>query len=206
MEWKIFEHDKGLLPYRADIEQRMLNYFNKRSELVGKDGSLSDFANAHEYFGFHRTKSGWVYREWAPAADELFLTGDMVSWNIYALPMTRLENGVFEVYLEGKDALWNGCHVQTIVKKNGEIMRRIPLYIRRVLQDKDTHLWCGVIVDEPEYNWKIKKFTPPKQLFIYECHIGMAQEDLGVGSYMEFADSTLDWVKKAGYNTIPQPH
>ena len=150
MELKIFEYDKGLLPYRRDIEQRMLNFENKRRELVGEGGSLSDFANAHEYFGFHRLSGGWVYREWAPAADALYLTGDMVSWDIYALPMKRLENGVFEVYLDGENSLWDGCHVQTIVKKGEDVLRRVPLYIRRVLQDKDTHLWCGVIVDEPE--------------------------------------------------------
>ena len=162
MELKIFELDPGLLPYRRDIEQRMRNFENKKLALVGEDGSLADFANGHEYFGFHRMGSGWVYREWAPAADAMYLTGDMVGWGLTALPMKRLENGVFEVYLDGENALWDGCHVQAIVEKNGELLRRVPLYIRRVVQDCDTHLWCGVIADEPEYKWKTKKFCPAK--------------------------------------------
>ena len=66
MDLKIFEYDAGLLPYRRDIEQRMRNFENKKRALVGEGGSLSDFANGHEYFGFHRTKGGWVYIEWAP--------------------------------------------------------------------------------------------------------------------------------------------
>ena len=202
MELKIFDYDAGLLPYREDLEQRMINYESKRGEILGDGETLLDFANGHEYFGFHRVRGGWVYREWAPAADAMYLTGDMVGWNMTALPMKRLDGGVFEVYLEGENALWDGCHVQAIVEKDSKLLRRVPLYIKRVLQDKDTYLWCGVVVDEPEYKWKIKSFTPQKQLFIYECHIGMAQEREGIGSYNEFRENILPRIKDAGYNTI----
>ncbi|MBO5280620.1 MAG: 1,4-alpha-glucan-branching enzyme, partial [Clostridia bacterium] len=202
MDLKIFQYDAGLLPYRRDLEQRMLNYYNKRRELVGEGGSLADFANGHEYFGFHRTENGWVYREWAPGADAMYLTGDMVAWDLKALPMKRLQNGVFEVCLDGKDALWHNCHVQAIVEKDGKILRRIPLYIRKVGQDPATHLWCGIINDEPEYRWSKKSFKPQKDLFIYECHVGMAQEEEKVGSYNEFRENILPRIKAQGYNTI----
>lgn len=202
MELKIFEYDGGLLPYRCDIEKRMKNFMSKRRELVGDIGSLSDFANGHKYFGFHRVNGGWVYREWAPMADAMYLTGDMVSWNLTALPMKRLSGGVFEVFLDGENALWDGCHVQAIVEKDGELLRRVPTYIRRVLQDKETHLWCGVVVDEPEYRWKNTGFAIPKQLFIYECHIGMAQESETVGTYNEFRERILPRIKRQGYNVI----
>ena len=71
MSYKIFEHDPLLLQFEKDIELRMDNYAKKKLSLVGKEGSLSDFANGHDYFGFHKTDDGWVYREWAPAADEV---------------------------------------------------------------------------------------------------------------------------------------
>ncbi len=202
MSYKIFEYDPYLLPFERDIEQRMLNYENKLHELVGEDGKLCDFANGHEYFGFHRTACGWVYREWAPAADAMYLTGDMCDWDVEKLPMTSLGNGVFEIKLKGKDALWNGCHVQAVIKHKGEILRRIPLYIRRVEQNPVDYTWCGVVVDEPEYKWKKKSFTPKKELFIYECHIGMAQEKEGLGTYAEFCDNILPRIASLGYNTI----
>ena len=202
MELKIFELDGGLLPYRRDIEQRMANYENKRAELTGAMGSLSDFANGHEYFGFHRVSGGWVFREWAPAADAMYLTGDMVDWDMTALPMKKLDGGVFEVFLKGDGALWNGCHVQAIVKKDGELLRRVPTYIKRVVQDKGTHLWCGVVLDEPEYKWSKRKFKTPRDLFIYECHIGMAQESETVGTFNEFRENILPRIKKQGYNAI----
>lgn len=201
MSYKIFKYDPLLLPFKNDIDLRMEKYEKKLSELTDT-GSLCDFANAHHYFGFHRANVGWFYREWAPAADEVYLTGDMVNWNRNLLKLNNLGNGIFEIFLKGDNALYNGCHVQTLVHTGGKVLERIPLYIRRVEQDKTTYAWCGVIVDEPEYKWKKKKFTPKKELFIYECHIGMAQEKEGIGTYREFRENVLPRIKSLGYNTI----
>ncbi len=202
MRYQIFEHDPSLLPFERDIDQRMKNYAWKLGELVGENGKLSNFANGHEYFGFHKTAKGWYYREWAPAASEVFLTGDMVDWKWFEHKLTPLGNGVFEIFLKGKNALWDGCHVKTIVRHGDRVLERTPLYIRRVEQDPVTNAWCGVIVDEPRYQWKKKSFTPQKNLKIYECHIGMAQEKEGIGTYREFAEIILPRIRDLGYNTI----
>ena len=202
MSYKIFDYDPYLLPFETDINQRMKNYENKLKELVGEGGSLRDFANGHEYFGFHKSEDGWYYREWAPAADAVYLTGDMIGWNKLDLKLNRLENGVFEIFMPGKDFLYNGCHVKTIVCKDGRFLERTPLYIRRVEQDKDTGAWCGVITDEPVYVWKKKKFKPQKELLIYECHVGMAQEKEGIGSYREFVENVLPRIHALGYTAI----
>ncbi len=202
MRYKIFDYDPYLLPHEADLSARMERYEKKRAELVGANGSLADFANAHDYFGFHKTRDGWVYREWAPAADEVFLTGDMVDWRWLDLKLKPVGNGVHIIHLKGRDALWNGCHVKTIIRSGDKLLERIPLYIRRVVQDKDTGIWCGVISDEPTYRWKKRTFTPPATPLIYECHIGMAQEKEGIGTYAEFAEKILPRVKALGYNTL----
>ena len=41
--------------------------------LLGDGQKLIDFANGHHFFGFHRQEDGWVYREWAPGAENLFV-------------------------------------------------------------------------------------------------------------------------------------
>ena len=110
MDYKIFEYDKYLLPYKSDIELRMKNYEKKLFELVGEDGKICDFANGHEYFGFHKTSDGWVYREWAPAAEEVWLTGDMVDWRWFDLKLEPVGNGIFEIFMSGRDFLYDGCH------------------------------------------------------------------------------------------------
>lgn len=202
MSYQILKIDPYLAPYKQDIVRRMENYKRKKKELIPDNGRLIDFANGHEYFGFHQTEDGWVYREWAPSAEEVYLTGDMVDWRWLDLKLTPIGNGVFEIFIKGKDTLYDGCHVKTIVRHNGQLLERIPLYIRRVEQDKTTFAWSGVITNEPEYKWKHLKFKPRKNLYIYECHIGMAQEKEGIGTYKEFIKNVLPRIKDLGYNTI----
>ena len=200
---KIFDYDPRLLPFEADINLRMENYKKKKRELVGRGGRLIDFANAHEYFGFHKMDDGrWVYREWAPGADALYLMGDMNGWDQHNLPMTRLENGVFELYLPDDKQLYDGCHVKVLVEGNGRRVERIPVYAKKVVQDKGNYLWCAQIVDLPRYEWQNENFIPDKNVLIYECHVGMAQEAEKVGTYVEFRDNILPRIKALGYNTI----
>ena len=96
---KILEIDPGLMPYEGDLKLRMQNYENKKAQLLSNAKSLNDFANGHKFFGFHRTESGWVYREWAPAAESMFLTGDFNNWDTYGCPMQKLDNGLFDIYI-----------------------------------------------------------------------------------------------------------
>ncbi|MBO4392456.1 MAG: alpha amylase C-terminal domain-containing protein [Clostridia bacterium] len=203
MKYRIFKYDPGLLPYKKDINLRMESYTRKKNEILSFNPSLSDFANGHEYFGFHKTENGWYYREWAPAADEVYLTGDMVSWRRFDLKLEKKDGGVFEIFLPGTDSLYDGCRVKAIINHNGKFLERIPLYIRRVIQDSDTFVWTGVIEDKPQYVWKNVPFKPEKKgLCIYECHIGMAQEKEGMGTYSEFRENILPHIRDLGYNAI----
>ena len=198
---KIIKIDPYLAPYEKDLLLRMDNYRRKKKELV-KNGSLLDFANGHRYFGFHKRHDSWVYREWAPAAEKMFLTGDFNDWNTASHPMTRLENGVFEIVLNGADALRSGEKVQAVVIHNGVELRRIPTYATRVVQDPETYLWCAEIEEPSNFKWTDSGFKPAKTPLIYECHIGMAQQDYKVGSYIEFKENILPRIKTAGYNAI----
>ena len=188
--YRIFEYDPALLPYKKDIDLRMENYRKKKHDLLRSGCSLSEFANAHEYFGFHKTENGWVYREWAPAADNVFIMGDMNGWNQTELRMTRISNGVFEIYLCGDRSLYHTCKVKTVIESGGKRFERIPIYAKRVVQDNKTYNWCAEIFDE-EYIWKNNFFSPSKVPMIYEAHIGMAQEKDGIGTYVEFRDNIL---------------
>ena len=202
-KFRILEIDPYLEPFEKDIELRVKLYKEKRKSLLKDCKKIKSFANGHGYFGFHRTRSGWVYREWAPAADRMYLAGDFNGWNTESCPMTRLENGVFEVELKGKDALKPGQKIQAIVINGDRMLRRIPLYATRVVQDPNTYLWCAEIEDVNEkFPWTDGDFVPERTPFIYECHIGMAQEKGAVGSYKEFTDNILPRIKELGYNTI----
>ena len=200
---KILQIDKNLLNYRDDIDLRVNNLNRKLSQLLAPGQSLADFANGHRFFGFHQTEDGWFYREWAPAAQEMFLTGDFCGWDRYRYPMTRKENGVFELFLPGRDALQNGQRVRAIVIHDGRELERIPLYAQFVVQDQATIQWDAMIhVPEAPFVWTDAGFRPEKTLYIYECHIGMAQEEPKIGTYIEFRDKILPRIKDLGYNTV----
>ena len=60
----ILRNDPWLEPFAPAIEGRHQDVIRKMEELTAAtDGSLSKFANAYNYFGLHREKSGeWVFR------------------------------------------------------------------------------------------------------------------------------------------------
>ncbi len=201
--YKILELNPQLAEFAGDIDLRMSLYQNTKKRILGEGQTLNDFANAHNYYGFHPVKGGWYYREWAPSAYQLYLMGDFNGWNQTSHPLTKLDNGNWEIFLPGEDALWDGCKVKTVVDYNYTRTEHLPLYARRVVQDKKTVTWCAEVVDERKaFQWTDKDFTAEDSVYIYEAHVGMAQEEGRVGTYREFADITLPHVKKAGYNTI----
>lgn len=201
--YKVLEFNPQLKPYAADIDLRMQLYHAARKKLLPSGGTLRDFANAHHYFGFHRVQGGWVYREWAPSAYQLYLTGDFNQWNPTSHPLKKLENGNWELFLEGERALWEGCRVRTVVDANLTRTEHIPIYARRVVQDPKTLGWYAEITDDQQtFPWTDAGFTGEDALLIYEAHVGMAQEEGRIGSYREFADLILPRIQRAGYNTV----
>lgn len=201
--YRILELNPQLKDFAGDIDLRMRLYQDTQNRILSKGQSLSEFANAHKYFGFHHVPGGWYYREWAPSAYQLYLTGEFNDWNPTSHPLENLGNGNWELYLPGDDALWEGCKVKTVVDAFMQRTWHIPLYARRVVQETDSVQWvCEVTDDRKVFPWTDRNFRREDSLYIYEAHVGMAQEEGKVGTYREFADLVLPRVKKAGYNTI----
>jgi len=207
---KLIAGDGWLEPYAPQIEQRMAYFQKTLSELEQQYGSLGDFAQGHEYLGFtyDAKKKGWYYREWAPAANALYLIGDFNSWDRTSHPLQRAENGVWELFLDDKTykkKLTHGSLLKVMVVSRNGSQDRVPAYIKRVVQNEDTHDFAAQFWNPPkEYQWKDSKFDLGKlgELYIYESHTGMATEEERVGTYREFADEVLPRIKKLGYNAV----
>ena len=69
--------DSWLEPFEQAIRGRHDHALWKIGQLTrnGKK-TLSDFASGHLYFGLHKLAKGWVFREWAPNATEIYVNGD----------------------------------------------------------------------------------------------------------------------------------
>jgi 1,4-alpha-glucan branching enzyme len=74
-------NDPWLEPFEQAIRGRHDHALWKISQLTrnGKK-TLSDFASGHLYFGLHKLARGWVFREWAPNATDIYLIGDFNDW------------------------------------------------------------------------------------------------------------------------------
>ena len=202
---RILDIDPYLKPFEKDIQLRGSNYTTFKKKLLHNDQSFQSFANGDLYYGFHCLSHGWIYREWAPGADALYLIGDFNNWNANSHPLQKKENGNWEIFLLGLNSLKHKSYVKVKVVAKNVSRDRIPLYIKRTLQNPDTHDFVGQIW-QPEYDfkWEDSEFHVDKKdsLFIYEAHVGMAQEKEGMGTFVEFTENTLPRVKAAGYNTI----
>ena len=202
----IVSRDPWLEPYENAIRGRHDHAMWMENHLTnGGKQKLSDFATGYLYYGLHKTDKGWVLREWAPNATEIYLIGDFNSWQEnkkYA--MKKLKNGQdWEIKLPAT-ALKHGDLFKLLVKWNGGQGERIPAWIRRVVQDDETKIFSAQVwAPEKEYKWKKKTFKPnTTPLLIYECHIGMAQDAEKVGTYKEFRENILPRIIKEGYNCI----
>lgn len=201
----LIKSDPWLEPYVAAITGRHQYAMDKEAELTnGGKQTLSDFASGYLYFGLHHTDKGWTFREWAPNATHIYMVGTFNNWEEnekYSLK--RLKNGNWEINLPA-DAMRHGDLYKLIVYWDGGQGERIPAWATRIVQDENTKIFSAQVWNpEKPFKFRKKTFKPSTDpLLIYECHIGMAQQEEKVGTYSEFREKVLPRIAKAGYNCI----
>ena len=203
----IVASDPYLEPYEDAIRGRHEHALWKIGQLT-RNGrlTLSDFADGYKYFGLHKVpRGGWVFREWAPTATDIYLVGDFNNWTEdEKYRCKRIEGtGNWELKLPAK-AMKHGQLYKMHVKWDGGEGERIPAWCQRVVQDEVTKIFTAQVwAPKTPYQWKKKNFKAnTNPLLIYECHVGMGQDAEKVGTYTEFKDNVLPRVAKDGYNCI----
>jgi 1,4-alpha-glucan branching enzyme len=208
----ITESDPWLKPHKEAILGRYRYYQQLIRQYAPHGGLLGQISQGHHYFGFnkgtHNGTDGLWYREWAPAAKALFLTGDFCGWDRGRHPLSRNEFGIWEIFLPGNpfaELLTHGSCVKVHVVTNSGSSDRIPAYIRRTVQDPNTHGYLGQYWDPPQ-PYVFKHPSPVRThrcgIRIYESHVGMATEEPKVGSFAEFRINVLPYIAQLGYNAV----
>ncbi len=204
---KIVRSDEWLAPFEPAIAGRHQHVLNKMNELTGGGKQkISEFATGYLYYGLHYEDKKWILREWAPNATAIYVVGDFNNWqeeNAYAMKRLSKTGGDWELKLPGK-AIKHGQLFKLSIHWEGGQGERIPAWATRVVQDDNTKLFAAQAwAPAQPYVWKTSKFKPnTSPLLIYECHIGMAQDKEGVGTYTEFRELVLPRIIKDGYNCI----
>ncbi len=206
----LIAHDPWLGPYAEALRHRYRHYQGMRQRLCEAGGSLADFARRHEYLGLnrgqHEGRAGVWYREWAPAAHALFLTGDFNAWDRASHPLVRDEFGIWSRFLpddEYAGRLTHGSRVKVHVHSALGPRDRIPAYIRRSVYDEHTHDFCGQHWSPATpYEWRHGAPALEESPRIYEAHVGMAQEAARIGTYREFTQHVLPRIVEARYNVV----
>ncbi len=206
----LIAHDPWLRPYAEALRRRYENYRRRRSQIEEAEGSLERFALGHRYFGFNRGQDegrpGVWYREWAPGARALYLTGEFNGWNRSSHPLKRDEFGVWSIFVPDEPAagrLRHASRVKVHVVSGAGAMDRIPAYVRRVIYEQNGTRFDGQYWDPPEpYAWRHEPPAPRGAPRIYEAHVGMALTEERIGTFREFTEQVLPRVARAGYNVV----
>lgn len=202
---KIIKKDPWLEPYKDHIQSRHDYALLKEQTLLGDTHrDLSDFASGYLYFGLHKTEAGWIFREWAPNATEIYLLCNANAWKPSEyFRLSKLEGGIWELHLNS-DVLSHGEQYKLLIRWHGGEGERIPAWTRYVTQDPHTYLFSAEVWD-PSKPFKFKHKSPKLKeapLLVYETHIGMSSEEEKVSSYTDFKDNILPRIADKGYNAI----
>ncbi len=201
---KFYLSDPWLEPYKEIIESRINKCLLKEQHLAGI-GKLKEFAMGHFYYGLHYDHDGWIFREWAPNAENIFLTGQFSEWK--EKPEYKLNRinkyGDWEIKLP-PGSLNHGDLYKLSMHWKGGKGERIPSYASRLVQDENTKIFTAQVWNpETHYKWQVEDFKPVVTApVIYEAHIGMATPEEKLGTYREFAENVLPVIISSGYNTI----
>ena len=183
---------------------------------MDKKGELYTFGigeNFHiqNYFGVHREQNGneegFVFRVWAPNAEDLHLIGDFSNWSEKPIQMTKNEAGVWEVFTTLPQ---EGQLYKYLVKRKGgqavEKMDPVAVYLEKrpgtgavvkVLRDKKwkDSLWMG----------RRKRFGFKRRpVNIYEVHAGSWKTDENGKpySFAQLKEELIPYLIKMNYTHV----
>ncbi|XP_073673467.1 1,4-alpha-glucan-branching enzyme [Garra rufa] len=205
----LLQMDPYLKPFEKDF-QRRYGLFEKQLTLLEEaEGGFDQFTRSYKSYGVQRMPdNSLVFKEWAPAAEALFLTGDFNDWNNFSHPYTKKDFGKWELHIPPKEektpAVTHNSKLKVVVHtRAGERLYRISPWAKYVTRHEKSVIYDWVHWDPPQlYIHKHPRPQKPRSLRIYESHVGIASPEGKVASYSNFTHNVLPRIKDLGYNCI----
>lgn len=200
--------DPYLKPYANELLRRQLLAKQWLDAFDASEGGIENFSLGFKYYGFQVDKSGIVFREWLPNSAEVWLMGDFNNWNRYNYSLRKVDSfGTWEIRL-APDTIKHNTKVKLVLRTlGGEILERVPAWIRRVVQDRTISPAYDAVFWNPPEPYLFKNPRPEYDLTkggikVYEAHVGISSPDAKISSYNEFTESVLPRIADLGYNCI----
>jgi 1,4-alpha-glucan branching enzyme len=208
----LLQSDGYLRLHEHEIRRRYQEFSNILDG-INKSEGIEGFVRSYKKYGIHvNADNSITCLEWCPGAEALFLRGDFNDWNRISHPFKKLDFGKWELTIpaiDGQPAIKHLSKLKLVVlTKSAEMADRISPWATYVVQPpKSTGNTCydHVLWNPPndqKYVFKNKKPVAPKNLKIYESHVGIASKEYKVATYREFADNVIPRIKKQGYNAV----
>uniref|UniRef100_A0A672SZ93 1,4-alpha-glucan branching enzyme n=1 Tax=Sinocyclocheilus grahami TaxID=75366 RepID=A0A672SZ93_SINGR len=184
--------------------------FKKQLTLLEEaEGGFDQFTRSYKSYGVQRMPdNNLVFKEWAPAAEALFLTGDFNGWDNFSHPYTKKEFGKWELHIPPKEdktpaVAHNSKLKAAFIRSKCERLFRISPWAKYVTRHEKSVIYDWVHWDPPQpYIHKHPRPQKPRSLRIYESHVGIASPEGKVASYSNFTHNVLPRIKDLGYNCI----
>ena len=123
-----YEKDPYLSPYVRAIRERYMQTIIRRDEIAGYGGRIAESVNNHLYYGVHMEEEEWCFREYAPNACRIYVTGDFNGWRkLPEYAMKSIGNGNWELRV-AVDKVHHGDFFKWFVEWDGGCGERLPLY------------------------------------------------------------------------------
>uniref|UniRef100_A0A0A9Z5A3 1,4-alpha-glucan branching enzyme n=4 Tax=Lygus hesperus TaxID=30085 RepID=A0A0A9Z5A3_LYGHE len=205
------QRDPYLRPYEREFRRRFAVMQDTMDKIEHEFGGLDGFVKSYQSYGIHVNEDNSIScKEWAPGAEQLYLTGAFNGWNRMSHPFVKGEYGLWTLHIPANpDRSCPVPHLSEIkvcVKKyNGEVVDRISPWATYVVKPpKHEGLTYKQLMWNPSEKYQLKEphAERPRALKIYECHVGIASSEGKVGTYKEFAENIVPRIKKLGYNAL----
>uniref|UniRef100_A0A3P9IGV1 1,4-alpha-glucan branching enzyme n=1 Tax=Oryzias latipes TaxID=8090 RepID=A0A3P9IGV1_ORYLA len=205
----LLQMDPYLKPFEQDFKRRHEHLQKLLFQLEETEGGFDQFTRSYRSFGVQRQPDNSLFfKEWAPGAEALFLTGDFNDWNKFSHPYAKKEFGKWELILppkhDGSPAVDHNSKLKVVVHTNdGQRIYRISPWAKYVAREGKAVIYDWVHWDPPHPYMHIHpRPKKPTSLRIYEAHVGIASPEPKVASYSNFTTNVLPRIKDLGYNCI----
>ena len=167
---------------------------------------------AYEFFGAHPCKEdgkrGYMFRVWAPHAEEVSVVGDFNEWDPEQNKMRRLLDGeTFELFIPGLKAY--SIYKYCIRTKDGRFLYKADPYAFHAETPSKT---ASKTYDLGGFKWSDKEYLKKRKtrdpysspMNIYEMN-PLSWRQYGDGNYFDFnklVDDLIPYLKEMGYTHI----